>query len=308
MVALSQYTYATLFAAAILAVEGIGLAVRAASRGARGAGARRFFGARCRWRRQFLLRVPLTVLASEVCEGLGLSNFGLQLPAAAAGAGGWRDQRGLRLGYYLTALEGLARSPFIGSMLGRRKAAQPAQRPVGRVERHGLAGYGGDGRHAVADGARGVPRAEKSPARAHLVLTGIAVGATALLGTVVYSRDNRGRGDDGRAFGAGGRSGAGVRSRQRSWVLRLSRARANLAHGHDAVLHGKAHVAAGEKHAVDPARFVLIAGAGSWASVSRRALRLSCGTGASTPGSARTSRAASGAGAKPPSASGWLSV
>ena len=30
---------------------------------------------------------------------------------------------------------------------------------------------------------------KKSPARAHLILTGIAVGVTALLGTVVYSRD-----------------------------------------------------------------------------------------------------------------------
>lgn len=39
MVALSQYTYAMLFAAAILAVEGIGLAVRAASRGRVGLGA-----------------------------------------------------------------------------------------------------------------------------------------------------------------------------------------------------------------------------------------------------------------------------
>ena len=30
---------------------------------------------------------------------------------------------------------------------------------------------------------------KKSPAKAHLILTGVAVGATALLGTVVYSRD-----------------------------------------------------------------------------------------------------------------------
>ena len=38
MVALSQYTYAMLFMAAIVAVEGIALAVRAASRAARGPG------------------------------------------------------------------------------------------------------------------------------------------------------------------------------------------------------------------------------------------------------------------------------
>ena len=78
-----------LFAAAILAVEGIGLAVRAASRGRVGLGASLLWGA-LPLAAAFLLRVPLTALAAEVCERLGLTNFAFsfrQLLLALEGGG-----------------------------------------------------------------------------------------------------------------------------------------------------------------------------------------------------------------------------
>ena len=65
--------------------------------------------------------MPLTALAANVCEGLGLSNFAFsfrQLLLALEGGATGADSR---LGYYLTALEGFARSPITGSMFGGEK-------------------------------------------------------------------------------------------------------------------------------------------------------------------------------------------
>ena len=184
MVALSQYTYAMLFAAAILAVEGIALAGRAASRGHVGLGASLLWGA-LPLAAAFLLRVPLTALAAEVCERLGLTNFAFSFRQLLLALEGGATSADSRLGYYLTALEGFFRSPLTGGekLLSQHSDLLDALSGMGVL---GTAAMGGMlwlmGREAF----RGL---KKSPARAQLVLSGIAVGVTALLGTVVYSRD-----------------------------------------------------------------------------------------------------------------------
>ena len=169
-------------------MEGIGLAVRAASRGRVGLGASLLWGA-LPLAAAFLLRVPLTVLASEVCEGLGLSNFAFSFRQLLQALEGGATSADSRLGYYLTALEGLARSPFIGSMLGGEKLLSQHSDLLDALSGTGLLGTAAMGGMLWLMGRGAFRGLKKSPARAHLVLTGIAVGATALLGTVVYSRD-----------------------------------------------------------------------------------------------------------------------
>ena len=157
MVALSQYTYAMLFAAGILAA--------------------------------FLLRVPLTALAANVCEGLGLCNFAFSFRQLLQALEGGVTSADSRLGYYLTALEGFARSPITGSMFGGEKLLSQHSDILDALSGTGVLGTALMGGMVWLMGRGALRGLKKSPARAHLVLTGIAVGVTALLGTVVYSRD-----------------------------------------------------------------------------------------------------------------------
>ena len=61
----------------------------------------------------FLLRMPLTALAANVCEGLGLSNFAISFRQLLQALEGGATSADSRLGYYLTALEGFERGEGI---------------------------------------------------------------------------------------------------------------------------------------------------------------------------------------------------
>lgn len=188
MVVLSQYTYAMLFTAAILAVEGIALVVRAVTRGRVGLGASLLWGA-LPLLAAFLLRVPLTALAANVCESLGLTNFAFSFRQLLQALEGGVTSADSRLGYYLTALEGFARSPVTGSMFGGEKLLSQHSDILDALSGTGVLGTALMGGMLWLMGRGSFRGLKKSPARAHLVLMGIAVSATALLGTVVYSRD-----------------------------------------------------------------------------------------------------------------------
>ena len=188
MVALSQYTYAMLFAAGILVVEGLALVVRSASRGRVGLGASLLWGG-LPLLVAFLLRVPLTALAANVCEGLGLSNFAFSFHQLLQALEGGVTSADSRLGYYLTALEGFARSPITGSMFGGEKPLSQHSDILDALSGTGVLGTALMGGMVWLMGRGALRGLKKSPARAHLILTGIAVGVIALLGTVVYSRD-----------------------------------------------------------------------------------------------------------------------
>ena len=188
MVVLSQYTYAMLFTAAILAVEGIALVVRAVTRGRVGLGASLLWGA-LPLLAAFLMRVPLTALAANVCESLGLTNFAFSFRQLLQALEGGVTSADSRLGYYLTALEGFARSPVTGSMFGGEKLLSQHSDILDALSGTGVLGTALMGGMLWLMGRGSFRGLKKSPARAHLVLMGIAVSATALLGTVVYSRD-----------------------------------------------------------------------------------------------------------------------
>ena len=186
MVALSFVTM--LFAAGILVVEGLALVVRSASRGRVGLGASLLWGG-LPLLAAFLLRVPLTALAANVCEGLGLSNFAFSFRQLLQALEGGVTSADSRLGYYLTALEGFARSPITGSMFGGEKLLSQHSDILDALSGTGVLGTALMGGMVWLMGRGALRGLKKSPARAHLILTGIAVGVTALLGTVVYSRD-----------------------------------------------------------------------------------------------------------------------
>ncbi len=188
MVALSQYTYAMVFAAAILAVEGVAAAARALSRGRLGMGVSLLWGA-VPLAVVILLREPLVTPAAQVCAGLGLTNFAhsFELLLGALQGGGLGEDS--RLAYYLTALEGFRRSPLVGCMLGGEPLLSQHSDLLDLLSGMGVLGAALVGGMVCLMG-RGLLRgARRSPARAQLVMMAVALCACALLGTVVYSRD-----------------------------------------------------------------------------------------------------------------------
>lgn len=188
MIVLSQYTYAMVFAAAILAVELTALAVRAVSRG------RVKMGASLLWGlvpvvAVYVLRFPLVTLAADICEGLGLSNFAFSFQQLLLALEGGATDEASRLGHYLLALDGLRASPLVGSMFGGEKLLSQHSDILDLLSGMGLLGTAAVGTMLWAMG-RGCARGLRASAeRPQLLVMFAALAATALLGTVVYSRD-----------------------------------------------------------------------------------------------------------------------
>ena len=122
-------------------------------------------------------------------KGWGLSNFAFSFRQLLLALEGGATSADSRLGYYLTALEGFLRSPITGSMFGGEKLLSQHSDILDALSGTGVLGTALMGGMVWLMGRGALRGLKKSPARAHLVLTGIAVGVTALLGTVVYSRD-----------------------------------------------------------------------------------------------------------------------
>lgn len=188
MIVLSQYTYAMLFAAAILAVELFALLARSISRGRLGMGRSLLIGA-APLVLALVLAQPLTALAAKVCGALGLSNFAFSFEQLLLALQGKATSADSRLGYYLTALNGFARSPLTGSMLGGEKLLSQHSEVLDLLSGMGVVGT------ALAGGmmwlmGRGLLRGVKRhPDRAQLGMAACALLAVAGLGTVFYSRD-----------------------------------------------------------------------------------------------------------------------
>ena len=188
MVALSQYTYAMVYTAAILAVEGAALVIRALSHGRVKMGPSLLWGA-LPLAAAFLLRVPLISLAAQICERLGLSSFAFSFQQLLQALQGGAVSADSRLGYYLTALEGFGQSPLTGSMFGAEKLLSQHSDILDALSGMGLLGTALLGGMIWLMGRGALRGIQKSPDRAQLTLMGLTVAVTALLGTVVYSRD-----------------------------------------------------------------------------------------------------------------------
>ncbi len=116
VIALSQYTYAIVFAAAVTAAELLALLLRAVFKklplGASLLCALPPLAA------LWLLRVPLTAWAAGLATGLGFENAAYSLTQLGNLLTGAAVDAGSRLATYTEPLAGIAASPLIGSMLG----------------------------------------------------------------------------------------------------------------------------------------------------------------------------------------------
>ena len=188
MIVLSQYTYAMLFAAAILAVQMFALIVRKLSRGRIGMGRSLLLGA-VPLVLAALLMQPLAALAAKVCMSLGLTNFAFSFEQLLLALKGGATSADSRLGYYLTAVQGFLRSPLMGSMLGGEKLLSQHSEVLDLLSGMGLMGTALVGCMVWLMGRGALRGVKQHPDRAQLALAGCAVLAVTSLGTVFYSRD-----------------------------------------------------------------------------------------------------------------------
>lgn len=187
MIVLSQYTYAMLFAAAILAVELLALILRKLFRLSMG--------------KSLLLAVvplvgvllfiqPLVQLAAYVCHQLGLSNFAFSFEQLLSALRGQSEiDPDSRLVHYLAALGGIKASPVVGSLFTGAKQLSYHSEVLDMLSGLGLLGTAAAcGMMAVMGRGllKGIKHSRDLP---QLCVMAAALFATALLGTVFYSRD-----------------------------------------------------------------------------------------------------------------------
>ena len=189
MIVLSQYTYATLFAAFILLAEILAALIRWLAR----VTTRRSLslGASLCWTLPvflavWLAREPLVGWAASLATSLGFQNAAFSLSQLLQALNGAAVDSASRLEYYRIPLEGFATSPLVGSVFSGMK----------RLSQHSdvldlLSGVGVLGSFIVGAAIWVIGRGERrvSRAKAALVLQWAMLGACALVGTVVYSRD-----------------------------------------------------------------------------------------------------------------------
>ena len=189
MIVLSQYTYAMLFAAAILAVEGVALIVRHVSRGRITLGWSLVIGVLPLLLLLLLIK-PLAGLAAYVCAGLGLNNFAQSFEHLyAAFSSGAAISPDSRLAYYLTALRGFAASPVIGSVLGGEKLLSYHSEVFDLLSGMGMLGTAVVLAMLWLMGRGLFKGVRKNPYFAQLCMMALALLAVSTLGTAFYSRD-----------------------------------------------------------------------------------------------------------------------
>jgi len=188
MIVLSQYTYAMLYAAAILAVELLSLCLRKLAKG------KLSLGASLVWSLTpfvlaFLLRKPLVGLAANVCRNFGMSNVAFSMEQLLLALNGQATSADSRLAYYLTAVEGFLKSPVVGSLFTSDRMLSLHSDVLDLLSGMGLTGTAAVGGMIFLMGRGSLKGLRSHPQKAQLCVCLCAVFVTALLGTVVYSRD-----------------------------------------------------------------------------------------------------------------------
>lgn len=188
MILLSQYTYAMLYAAAILAVEVLALILRKLSKGRIGLGASLLWSL-TPFLVMFLLRQPLVMLAANLCRSLGMSNVAFSMEQLLLALQGQATSADSRLSYYLIAANGFLRSPVWGSLFGAEKMLSLHSDVLDLLSGTGVLGALVAAGMIFLMGRGSLSGVRRHPQRAQLIVCACAVFVTALLGTVVYSRD-----------------------------------------------------------------------------------------------------------------------
>ncbi|MDD3334474.1 MAG: hypothetical protein PHI98_03045 [Eubacteriales bacterium] len=186
MVVLSQYTYAMVFTAILLAVEIIA------------------WLSRLLWKVKpgislligvaplllvWFLREPLVGWAAALCEQIGFTNFSFSLKQLLVAMEGGVTDEASRLGYYLIPLKGIAQAPLFGTLFGGEKLLSQHSDVLDLLSGMGIIGTALMGGSVWLMGRGCLQGVMKSPYRAQLLMMAAALFATATLGTAVYSRD-----------------------------------------------------------------------------------------------------------------------
>jgi len=188
MIVLSQYTYAMLYAALILAVEIVAALIRAISRGKVGMGASLLLGL-VPFVLVWLFRMPLLSLAAGLCKQAGLENFAFSFEQLKIALEGGVTDETSRMAYYQTAVAGIGRSPLLGSMLGGDKLLSLHSDVLDLLSGMGILGTAAVCGMIWLMGRGSLQGVKQSPHKAQLCVMWLAVLVTATLGTVCYSRD-----------------------------------------------------------------------------------------------------------------------
>jgi len=188
MILLSQYTYAMLYAAAILAVEVLALLLRKLSKDKIGLGASLLWSL-TPFLVMFLLRQPLVMLAANLCRSLGMSNVAFSMEQLLLALEGQATSADSRLSYYLIAVGGFLDSPLFGSLFSADKLLSLHSDILDLLSGTGVLGALVAAGMLFLMGRGSLSGVRMHPQRAQLMACACAVFVTALLGTVVYSRD-----------------------------------------------------------------------------------------------------------------------
>lgn len=186
MIVMSEYTYAIVYAAAILLVELTGLIIRRLFKLSLG---KSLLLGLIPLAIIFLLRIPLVSFASGLFSRLGMASVGANLEKLLQMLQGLTVSDGNRLVHYQEAWQGFSASPLIGSILSPEK----------RLSQHSelldlLSGVGILGTLAVCGLLAVLSRGtwsgtKKSASFPHLILMGLTLVVIASLGTAFYSRE-----------------------------------------------------------------------------------------------------------------------
>lgn len=192
MIALSQYTYALIFAVALIALELVAGFARWFSRkalhrplGVMGS----FLWALLAFSLVFLARVPLVSWVASLCENLGFFNLAYSLSQLLNVLTGSALDSATRLAYYRLPLEGIAQSPWLGSLLGGERLLSQHSDLLDLLSGVGMVGAVAVFSMIWCMGRGLLGGISKSDARSQLLLQCVALLLCALLGTVIYSRD-----------------------------------------------------------------------------------------------------------------------
>ena len=192
MIALSQYTYAFLFAAALMALELGAAMLRLVSK-------RRF-------RRPlstaasllfcllplgvlYLFRVPLVAWAASFCESIGFANVAYSLQQLLNALTSQAVDSAARLDYYRLPLQGILQSPWLGALAGGEPLLSQHSDILDLLSGAGIVGAVAVCGMIACIGRGLFHSLGSKAAQPHLALQWVLLFACALLGTVVYSRD-----------------------------------------------------------------------------------------------------------------------
>ncbi len=192
MIALSQYTYALIFAVIILCIQVLAALLRWLVRKIR----KRpisvlasmlwvlplFLGV-------YLVRVPLVSLAVSLCQQAGLANFAISLSQLLGTMTGQAADVLTRLDYYHLALQGVAQSPLIGALPTMDAPLSQHSDLLDLLSAIGVLGATAFFFLVWRMGRRTLRGLGQSAVKPHLLLQYAALLAFTLLGTVTYSRD-----------------------------------------------------------------------------------------------------------------------